>query len=355
MSQSGPGDGADGALPGPAARPGWVWWACAGVIGAGAALFALSRWRELAQAYHLIARVSPLGTAVAVAFETLSVLCFAAVPRWLLRTGGVRWGLGRMTAVTLAANAMAGALPGGAAFSAAWLLRHLSRRGAGRVLAVAVVVTAGVASALGLLLLLTVGALLADPARRGAFFRPVVTVLLVVLSAGPALLVLCGFGPLRRVLGRVEEAACRRFGWARRMEAELAGLAGQIREVEPRLLPWLWPVALALLNWGADAACLAAAMWALGVPVPWRGLLLAYALTQLAGSLRLTPGNLGIAEATLSTLLVAYGLPAGQAIAATFVYRVVSYWILQPVGWSCWIALTLENSGRAHRNGQRNL
>ncbi|MFJ9566138.1 YbhN family protein [Streptomyces fuscichromogenes] len=336
-----------------AARPGWVWWVCAGLVGVGAALFALSRRRELAEAYHLITRVRPLGVVVAAAFEALSVLCFAAVPRWLLRTGGVRWSLGRMTATTTAANAMAGALPGGAAFSAAWLLRYLSRRGAGQVLAVAVVVTAGVASALGLLLLLATGVLLAGPAGPDTVVRPVVTVLLVALVVVLTLLGLCGFAPVRRVLRRVGEAACRRSGWARRVETDLAGLAGQVRSVQPRLLPWLWPLAFALLNWTADAACLAAAMWALGVPVPWRGLLLAYALTQLAGSLRLTPGNLGIAEAALSALLVAYGLPTGQAIAATFLYRVVSFWALQPIGWTCWIALILENALRTRRGEPR--
>ncbi|MEV5845352.1 lysylphosphatidylglycerol synthase transmembrane domain-containing protein [Streptomyces sp. NPDC051985] len=353
MPQSRAGAGDSGLVRGSAARPGWVWWVCAGLIGVGAALFALSRRRELAEAYHLITRVRPLGVAVAVAFEALSVLCFAAVPRWLLRTGGVRWSLGRMTSTTMAANAMAGALPGGAAVSAAWLLRYLSRRGAGHVLAVAVVVTAGVASALSLLLLLAVGVLLAGPAGPDAVVRPVVTVLLIALTTGVVVLGLCGFAPVRRVLRRVWGAVCRRFGWARRIGSDLAGLVGQVRGVEPRLLPWLWPLTFALLNWTADVACLAATMWALGVPVPRRGLLLAYALTQLAGSLRLTPGNLGIAEATLSALLVVYGLPPGRAIAATFLYRVISYWALQPVGWSCWIALTLENALRTRRGGPR--
>lgn len=336
-------------MRGSAARPGWLWWTCAALIGVAAALVALSRRRELAEAYHLIARVRPFGVVVAMAFEALSLLCFAAVPRWLLRTGGVRWSLGRMTSTTLAANAMAGAFPGGAAFSAAWLLRCLSRRGAGQVLAVAVVVTAGVASALSLLLV--IGVLLSGPAGPDTVVRPVVTVLLITLTAGLTILGLCGFAPLRRVLRRVWGATCRRSGWARRVEADLAGLADQVRSVEPRLWPWLWPLAFALLNWSLDVACLAASMWALGVPVPWRGLLLAYTITQIAGSLRLTPGNLGIAEAALSALLVVFGLPPGQAIAATLLYRVVSYWALQPVGWTCWIALTLGNRPRTRRSG----
>jgi hypothetical protein len=96
-----------------------------------------------------------------------------------------------------------------------------------------------------------------------------------------------------------------------------------------------------LLNWVFDAACLAASLWALGIGVPWHGLLLAYALTQITGSLRITPGGLGLVEASLSALLIAYGLQPGQAFAATFLYRIISYWALQPVGWASWIGVTL--------------
>ncbi|MGY5051496.1 lysylphosphatidylglycerol synthase transmembrane domain-containing protein [Streptomyces sp. 900105755] len=350
MPQPEAGAGAGRLVRGSAARPGLFWWMCAALVGLAAALFALSRRRELAEAYHLIARVRPFGVVVAMAFEALSVLCFAAVPRWLLRTGGVRWSVGRMTCTTMAANALAGAFPGGAAFSAAWLLRYLSRRGAGQVLAVAVVVTAGVASALSLLLLLAIGVLLSGPAGPDTVVRPVVTVLLIALTAGTTILGLCGFAPVRRALRRVWRAACRRSGWARRVETDLAGLADQVRSVEPRVWPWLWPLAFALLNWSSDVACLAASMWALGVPVPWRGLLLTYTITQIVGSLRLTPGNLGIAEAALSALLVVYGLPPGQAIASVLLYRVVSYWALQPIGWTCWITLTLGNRLRPRRD-----
>ncbi|MEU8843151.1 hypothetical protein AB0D97_29160 [Streptomyces roseus] len=67
---------------------------------------------------------------------------------------------------------------------------------------------------------------------------------------------------------------------------------------------------------------------ALGFAVPGHGLLLAYSLTQLAGSLGLTPGSPSIAEATMSALLVASGMPAQQTIA---------------------VALTMEEARRAER------
>jgi uncharacterized protein (TIRG00374 family) len=59
-------------------------------------------------------------------------------------------------------------------------------------------------------------------------------------------------------------------------------------------------------------------------------------------SLRLTPGSLGITEASLTGLLVLYGLPADQALAATLLYRIVSYWAMQPIGWASWLGVTLR-------------
>jgi uncharacterized membrane protein YbhN (UPF0104 family) len=102
-----------------------------------------------------------------------------------------------------------------------------------------------------------------------------------------------------------------------------------------------------LLTLGAvDAACLVACLWALGFSAPWRGFPLAYTLTQLFGSLRITLGSLGVTEVSLTALHVLYGQPAGQAIAATLLYRGLSFWLsfwlLQPIGRSCWLAVTLH-------------
>lgn len=345
------------AVPGPFARlPRWVWWLGVGLVVVAAVVVAISRRRELVEAYHLITRVRLPGLAVAVVFEAMSIVCFAAVSRWLLRAGGVRWSMGRTTAFALAANAMAGALPGGAVFSAAWLYRQMSRRDVGQVLAAAVLVTAGALSTLSLCVLLVVGVLVTGPSGLGSFVRPVVSALALALAFGLVVVGLSRFAGFRRALRHVWEHTGERYRWVRQAENALVNLADQARSVQPGFLPWLRPFLFALLNWVFDAACLAAGMWALGIGVPWHGLLLAYALTQIAGSLRLTPGGLGIVEASLSALLIAYGLHPGQAIAATFLYRIISYWALQPIGWACWIAVSLRPApsprSRRARNGR---
>ena len=327
----------------PPARPGWAWWLTAAVVVAGTLVLAVAHRHELAGASRLLAGVSPPRLVLVLAFEAASLVCFAAVQRWLLQAGGTRLGLGTMTALAVAANAVAGALPGGAAFSAAWLFRQLRRRGVGQVLAAAVLLVAGALSALSLFALLVAGVLTAGlGGPGGAVLRPALGVLALVAGAGLAALALARFTGPRALVRRAWTGAGQRSRRVKRAQEALARLVAQARSVQPGFRPWLRPFGLALLNWAFDAACLAAALWALGIGVPWRGLLLAYVLTQIPGSLRLTPGSIGVVEASLASLLTVYGLRPDQAIAATLLYRIAGYWVLQPVGWATWIALTLR-------------
>ncbi len=316
-------------------------------------MVAVSRWHELVEAFRLIAGVRLAEMAVAVVCEALSITCFAAVPRQLLWVGGVQWRMRRMTAIAVAANAVAGALPGGAAFSAAWVFRQLRRRGVEQVLAATVLVLAGVLSAVSLFVLLVVGMFTVGSAGPGAVVRPVVGVLALALGTGAVVFCLSRFTGFRRAVRRTWTGAGLRSGRIQKAQHALVRLVDQVRDVQPGFRPWLWPLSFALLNWVFDAACLAACLWALGTGVPWHGLLLAYTLTQISGSLRLTPGSLGVVEASLAALLVLYGLGPGAAIAATLLYRAVSYWALQPLGWVCWFAVTFRADHKDRADGGR--
>jgi uncharacterized membrane protein YbhN (UPF0104 family) len=56
-------------------------------------------------------------------------------------------------------------------------------------------------------------------------------------------------------------------------------------------------------------------------------------VAQIAENLPITPGGIGVVEGTLSLLLVAYGMPTDTAVAAVLLYRIISFWVLVPVGW----------------------
>ncbi|MFD7088240.1 YbhN family protein [Streptomyces sp. NPDC059896] len=320
-----------------------LWWAVSALLVAAAVVVALTRRHELVTAVHLIDDVRLPRLLVAAGFEAASLACLAAVQHWLLRAGGARIRLRVVGAIVLAANAIAGALPGGAAFAAAWVFRQFRRRGAGQVLAGTVLVIAGLLSGLSLFVLLMAGVLVAGSSGPVAAVRPVVIGLAVVgvLVAGLAA-ALFRFPRVRRRARRLWQRIGLRSRRLWDIERALSHLGRQIRTTRPGIRPWLWPSSLAVLNWGFDLACLVACVWSLGIGIPWHGVLAVYALTQFAGSLRLTPGGLGVVETSLTALLVLYGLSAEQAIAVTILYRVLSYWALQPVGWASGLALTLS-------------
>ncbi len=56
-------------------------------------------------------------------------------------------------------------------------------------------------------------------------------------------------------------------------------------------------------------------------------LLLVYVVGQALAAVPITPGGVGVVEATMTGLLVAAGAPAGEAIAAVLGYRLVSHWL----------------------------
>jgi uncharacterized protein (TIRG00374 family) len=78
---------------------------------------------------------------------------------------------------------------------------------------------------------------------------------------------------------------------------------------------------------GFDYFALLAALRATGAKPNVSLVLLAYAATAVIALVPLTPGGLGIVEASLSGLLVLAGVSSGRAIIATLAYRLVTYWL----------------------------
>jgi uncharacterized membrane protein YbhN (UPF0104 family) len=81
--------------------PGWLWWLGSGIVMVAAVVLAVSRRADVVGAYRLITTVRLTRLCLPVACEALSFVCFAAVPRWLLRAGGAQMSLSRMTCTEL--------------------------------------------------------------------------------------------------------------------------------------------------------------------------------------------------------------------------------------------------------------
>jgi hypothetical protein len=261
-------------------------------------------------------------------------------------------GFRSMIEITLAGNAMGTTLPGGAAWSATWAFGQLRRRGADRVLSGWVILVAGALAAFALFVIVAVGSFVAGSKGPVADLRPLAAVLAAIpVAVAIGALLLARLPALRtRVRHQWETAA--RHPRVKSAEDALGHFWARVLTVRPTPLGWLGAFSLALANWVWDAVALAACILALGGGVPWRGVLVAYALTQIAASFPITPGGLGVVEGSLAALLVAYGMPLDRAVAATLLYRLVSFWALVPIGWTVWSAIELSqrrgNRTRSH-------
>jgi hypothetical protein len=324
------------------------WWhALRLVVGLG--LAALALWALNGQRGELVgasAELTHLDTAwlaLAVACEVASYVSFGVLQRRLLQAGGVRAGVGSMTALSAASAAIANSLPGGPAFSSIYVYRVYRRRGADETLAVWTLLATFVCAAAALGLVATIGVALA--ASEGAAYDLVGVVLVVFVISVVADAVVFQRRWLARLVARAFEVSRRLVGRPRRSGGVV--VAGWVARLEGFRLSWrdlVVSLAGALGNWVFDCGCLACGFAAVGGAVPWRGLLLAYGAGQLAANLPITPGGLGVVEGSITIALVAFGGAELSTVAAVLVYRIISFWGFLPVGWLTWAGL-----GLAHR------
>ena len=90
---------------------------------------------------------------------------------------------------------------------------------------------------------------------------------------------------------------------------------------------WRQAIVLTAGRLGFDYGCLLAALRATGASPRPSLVLLAYSAADILALFPVTPGGLGIVEASLSGLLILAGVRPGYAVLATLAYRIASYWL----------------------------
>ncbi len=270
--------------------------------------------------------------------ELGSFLALATVQRALLRAGEIRPRLRRMTTITFAGSSIQAALPVGAAFAGVYVFRQYQLIGADEVLAGWVVIATGTVAFAALAALAGVGLALA--ASTGTTFDLVGAIVGVVFLAFLVVIVWVKRADAFRLAGRGVAVAER---WAHRPAGQFSKPLGKVlermRAVAPTRREWVSAMMAGLSYWVADCGCLAFAFLAVGAPVPWQGLLLAYCAAQLAVNLPITPGGLGVVEGSLTVALVAFGGGRAPVVAAVLLYRLISFWLPLPVGAGCYVVL----------------
>ncbi len=280
-----------------------------------------------------LSTLSPIWFAAAVAAELASFACNFALQRLALRAKG--W----FAVVTagLAGNAVTDSLPGGDAAGAAVQFSMLTTAGFDTDTAVGGLTAFSLLGVGGLLAL----PILALPAMlAGAPVSPGLSHVAVIGIAGFLLFAICsavilGTNWPLAAAGRAAQGLRNRITRGHRppltgLDTRLLAERDTIRAVLGK--EWWQAVLLTTGRLGFDFGCLLAALLATGAHPRPSVVLLAYCAAGIIALFPLTPGGLGIVEASLSGLLVLAGVHAGDAVLATLAYRIASYWLPLLVG-----------------------
>ena len=261
--------------------------------------------------------------AVALGSEVISFLCYAWVQRFLLQTGGAHLTRRTMVALAVGATGLTNLVPGGTAPASGWLVQQYRRRDIPMPLALWAVIASGFAATVSILLLLLAGAGIAGLVNPLEFVGCA-----VALAAGATAFVAAShnLSGLSRWLER--RGSGRVLHFLRRITERTAGVAGFRTTIPGGSLV----LAISLANWAMDVFVLVAAFGVLGLPIPWRAVLFAYATAQVAGSLAPVPGGVGFVEGGMIGAFALAGSGLGGAILATIVYRAITCWLVAAVG-----------------------
>jgi len=126
----------------------------------------------------------------------------------------------------------------------------------------------------------------------------------------------------------------------------------EVRNFVRRTLGTRWKTALltAVGTIGFDYLALLCALRAVGAKPQPSLVLLAYTASTVLALIPLTPGGLGFVEAGLVGTLKLAGVVASAALAATLLYRIVSFWLPLP---AAAVAYALFRRREARRDGSR--
>ena len=240
----------------------------------------------------------------------------------------------------LAGNALAKVAPGGGAVGAALQYRMLVAAGVRGGAAVSGLTAANLLTLAVVLALpiLTIPALIRGSVHRTLVEAAVAGLVVFVVLAAVGTVLLTTDKPLLWV-GRTVQRIRNRL---RPKSEPLEDLPERLLRDRDRILETLgprWKRALlaAVGRWGFDYLSLVAALAAMHDEPRPALVLLAFCAAQLLAQIPATPGGLGFVEAGLTAMLTLAGVGAGNAVLATFAYRLFSYWLPMPVGLGAWI------------------
>jgi uncharacterized protein (TIRG00374 family) len=275
--------------------------------------------------------LAPIWFAAMAALQAATLACLWALQRLALQKPS--WPA--VITSQLAGNALAKIAPGGGALGAALQYRLLVKSGVPGSRAVAGLTAANLLTFAVVLALpvLALPAIVRGGVSRGLVEATVIglAVFVAVFAVGTVLIALDGpLAWIGRVIQRVRNRLRRGSEPLRRLPERLVRERDRIVGVlGPR---WKRSLAATVGRWAFDYATLLAALAAVGSHPRPVLVLLAFCAAQVLAQIPITPGGLGFVEAGLTAMLALAGVSTGDAVLATFAYRLFSYWLPLPVG-----------------------
>jgi uncharacterized protein (TIRG00374 family) len=284
------------------------------------------------KSWHLLLGVDHAWLLVAVALEVASLAVYGALT-WAMLPVAERPGYATVLGIDLSTLAASRVVPAGSAVGLGLGYRLLTRTGVPGPTVVFVKATQSIGSAVVLNLMLWIALVASIPLHGfSPVYGPVALAGLVLLSAAAVLLVLLLRGDDRVASGLARQVArLPRISEDRVRDAVRSGV-GHLRAflADRRLLATT--AMLAAANWLLDAGALWACVRAFGHTLGLDGLLVPYGIAAVLAALPLTPGGLGVVEASLIPSLVAFSVPRGIAILGVLAWRAISFLLPIPVG-----------------------
>lgn len=279
---------------------------------------------------------------VAIAAEVASFVCYALVQRRLLIAGGAVVTRRSMFSLAVAATGLTNLVPGGTAPASGWLVGQYRRRGIPMPVALWAVLAGGYAATVSVLSLLLVGAAIAGLVNIAEFAG------CAVVLIGVAAAVVAASHRMPSVIRWLE----RRHAPGLRLVQRLAQSTAGLTRFRTRFTGGIHVLGVSLANWVLDIFVLISAFGLLGLPIPWRSVLFAYATAQVAGSLAPLPGGIGFVEGGMIGAFALTHSGVGNAVAATVVYRAITCWGMAGVGSLMLLIVSRRRAAPAELKGE---
>ena len=300
----------------------------AAVVVAGVAIYlVLPVITEVLASWPRLSTLDPWWVIAVIAAEIAHFICTFAMQRLVLRTKA--W----FPVVTslLAGNAVTLIMPGGAAAGAAVQFRMLAASGQATTSAVGGLAASALLGVGGLLALPAIALpviLAGAPSSRGLVNAAIFGAVVFAAFAAFGAVLLAYDAPLRwagRRAQHLRNLILRKREPLDGFDETLLAQRNDIREALGR--QWWQAILLSAGRLAFDYLCLLAALQATGSRPRPSLILVAYALAGVIRMIPLTPGGLGIVEASLTGLLMLADVNSSQAALATLAYRMASYWL----------------------------